>query len=408
MYLFPFLSSSFSVIKEEKNDFAFQLITLYYLVLRFFTAGESHGRGIFVILDGFPAGVRVDLDYINHLLKLRQGGYGRGGRQKIEQDQADILSGVRSGVTMGSPILIAVWNKDVRDMKASYVPRPGHSDLAGAFKYGIKDTRFISERASARETVGRVAAGALCELLLKNFGIEFISFVVEIGGVRANIPERFDYDEMRRKVEQSELYTPDEEAEKKMKEMIDLARRKKDTLGGIFEVRVRGVPPGLGSHSQWDRKLDGKIAQAVMSIQAIKGVEIGLGFESARRFGSQVHDEIIIENGKIKRTSNRAGGIEGGMSNGCEIIVRAAMKPISTLYSPLRSVNLKEMREEPALVDRSDICAVPAASVVGRSAVAIEIAKAFLEKFGGDSLNEIKSNYESFLRQIEEPSSWLE
>lgn len=377
-------------------------------MLRFFTAGESHGKGIFVLLDGFPAGLQVDLEYINHLLKLRQGGYGRGGRQKIEKDEVQILSGVRKGITMGSPILMAIWNKDEREIKESYVPRPGHSDLAGALKYGIKDTRYISERASARETAGRVAAGALCELLLRKFGIKFISFVVEIGGVRAKFPEDFDFDEMQAKIENSQLYTPDPEAEKLMIDKIELARRKKDTLGGVFEVRVRGVPPGLGSHTQWDRKLDGRIAQAVMSIQAIKGVEIGIGFESARRFGSEVHDEIIIENGKIKRRTNRAGGIEGGMSNGNDIIVRAAMKPISTLYSPLMSVNLKEMKQEPALVDRSDICAVPAASIVGRAAVAIEISKAFLEKFGGDSITEISENFNNYKRRLENLSGFLE
>jgi len=377
-------------------------------VLRFFTAGESHGKGIFVLLDGFPAGLQVDLEYINHLLKLRQGGYGRGGRQKIEKDEVQILSGVRKGITMGSPILMAIWNKDEREIKESYVPRPGHSDLAGALKYGIKDTRYISERASARETAGRVAAGALCELLLRKFGIKFISFVVEIGGVRAKFPEDFDFDEMQAKIENSQLYTPDPEAEKLMIDKIELARRKKDTLGGVFEVRVRGVPPGLGSHTQWDRKLDGRIAQAVMSIQAIKGVEIGIGFESARRFGSEVHDEIIIENGKIKRRTNRAGGIEGGMSNGNDIIVRAAMKPISTLYSPLMSVNLKEMKQEPALVDRSDICAVPAASIVGRAAVAIEISRAFLEKFGGDSITEISENFNNYKRRLENLSGFLE
>ncbi len=377
-------------------------------MLRFFTAGESHGKGIFVLLDGFPAGLQVDLEYINHLLKLRQGGYGRGGRQKIEKDEVQILSGVRKGITMGSPILMAIWNKDEREIKESYVPRPGHSDLAGALKYGIKDTRYISERASARETAGRVAAGALCELLLRKFGIKFISFVVEIGGVRAKFPEDFDFDEMQAKIENSQLYTPDPEAEKLMIDKIELARRKKDTLGGVFEVRVRGVPPGLGSHTQWDRKLDGRIAQAVMSIQAIKGVEIGIGFESARRFGSEVHDEIIIENGKIKRRTNRAGGIEGGMSNGNDIIVRAAMKPISTLYSPLMSVNLKEIKQEPALVDRSDICAVPAASIVGRAAVAIEISRAFLEKFGGDSITEISENFNNYKRRLENLSGFLE
>ncbi len=378
-------------------------------MLRFLTAGESHGKGIFVLLDGFPAGLPVDLEYINHLLKLRQGGYGRGGRQKIEKDEVQILSGVRKGITMGSPILMAIWNKDEREIKESYVPRPGHSDLAGALKYGIKDTRYISERASARETAGRVAAGALCEILLRKFGIKFISFVVEIGGVQAKYTEDFDFDEMQEKIENSQLYTPDPEAEKLMIEKIEIARRKKDTLGGVFEVRVRGVPPGLGSHAQWDRKLDGRIAQAVMSIQAIKGVEIGIGFEASRRFGSEVHDEIILdENKKIRRRTNRAGGIEGGMSNGNDIIVRAAMKPISTLYSPLMSVNLREMKQEPALVDRSDICAVPAAAIVGRAAVAIEIASAFLEKFGGDSIEEISENFNNYKRRLENLIGFLE
>ncbi|MCS7213320.1 MAG: chorismate synthase [Candidatus Calescibacterium sp.] len=375
--------------------------------MRFFTAGESHGKGIFAFVDGFPAGLKVDNDYINKLLFLRQGGYGRGGRQKIEKDQIDILSGIRKGITTGAPILIAVWNKDFREVKESFVPRPGHSDLAGALKYGIKDTRFISERASARETVGRVAVGALCELLLKEFQIELISFVTEIGGIRARIPEITDYSDFSRIIENSELYTPDSEAEAKMKEMIDAARRKKDTLGGVFEVRVKGVPPGLGSHTQWDKKLDGRIAQAVMSIQAIKGVEIGIGFEAARRFGSEVHDEIIIEDGKIKRASNRAGGTEGGMTNGNEIVVRAAMKPISTLYNPLRSVNLESLNQEPALVDRSDICAVPAASIVGRAAVAIEVTRAMIEKFGGDSLSEMLENYKNYIKRCENIQEWI-
>ncbi|CUU01006.1 chorismate synthase [Candidatus Kryptobacter tengchongensis] len=376
--------------------------------MRFFTAGESHGRGIFSFIDGFPAGVKVDIEYINHILALRQGGYGRGGRQKIEKDQADILSGVRKGITTGAPIIMAIWNKDFRDVKDSFVPRPGHSDLAGAFKYGIKDTRFISERASARETAGRVAAGALCEILLKEFKIKIISFVTEIGGVSIKMPEIHDYESFEKTIEGSELYTPDKEAETKMKEMIDLARRKKDTLGGVFEIRVIGVPPGLGSHTQWDKKLDGRLAQALMSIQAIKGVEIGIGFEAARKFGSEVHDEIVLENGKIKRVSNRAGGIEGGMTNGNEIIVKAAMKPISTLYNPLRSVNLKNLEEEPALVDRSDICAVPAASVVGRAAVAIEIASAMIEKFGGDTLDEMITNYRHYIERCQNIQRWIE
>lgn len=376
--------------------------------MRFLTAGESHGRGIFALIDVFPAGVKVDIQYINHILALRQGGYGRGGRQKIEKDEVDIISGVRNGITTGAPILMAIWNKDYREIKSSFVPRPGHSDLAGSFKYGIKDTRFISERASARETAGRVAAGALCEILLKEFGIKIISFVTEIGGVAIKHPQIQDYESFEKLIEESELYTPDREAEEKMKDKIDLARRKKDTLGGVFEIRVIGVPPGIGTHTQWDKKLDGKLAQAVMSIQAIKGVEIGVGFEAARKFGSEVHDEIIIQDGQIKRASNRAGGIEGGMTNGNEIIVRAAMKPISTLYNPLRSVNLRSLEEEPALVDRSDICAVPAASIVGRAAVAIEIASAMIEKFGGDTLDEMLANYKYYMERCKNPQKWIE
>lgn len=375
--------------------------------MRFFTAGESHGRGIFALVDGFPAGLKVDIEHINRLLKLRQGGYGRGGRQKIEEDKADILSGVRKGITTGAPILIAVWNRDFRDVEEVFVPRPGHSDLAGAFKYGVKDTRFISERASARETAGRVAVGALCELLLRQFEVEIISFVTEIGGVKASVPPISDYSELEKLVESSDLFTPDRDAEREMKRKIDEARKKGDTLGGIFEVRVKGVPPGLGSHAQWDMKLDGRLAQALMSIQAIKGVEVGLGFESAKRFGSECHDEIFIEGGVIRRTTNNAGGIEGGMTNGNEIVLRAAMKPIATLYKPLRSVNLAKMREEPAFVERSDVCAVPAASVVGRAAVAIEVARAMIEKFGGDTLDEMLENHRNYMLRCQNVERWI-
>lgn len=376
--------------------------------MRFFTAGESHGRGIFAFVDGFPAGLKVDRDYINKVLRLRQGGYGRGRRQKIEVDEVDFLAGLRKDITTGAPILIAIWNKDFRDVEESFVPRPGHADLAGAFKYGVKDTRFISERASARETVGRVAVGALCELLLAKFGIELISFVIDIGGVKARVPQFSDYEYIRKLVESSELYTPDREAETKMKELIDIAMEKKDTLGGIFEIRAKGIPPGLGSHTQWDKRLDARLAYALMSIQAIKGVEIGAGFEAASKFGSDFHDEIIIEDGAIKRTSNRAGGTEGGITNGNELILRAVMKPISTLRKPLRSVNLKTMKEEPALVERADVCAVPAASVVGRAMVSIELVSAMIEKFGGDTLDEMLKNYKNYMQRCGQIESWME
>lgn len=362
-------------------------------MLKLLTAGESHGRGVVAILDGFPAGVSVKTDFINKMLRRRQKGYGRGGRMEIEEDRADIISGLRGGVTTGAPILIAVWNKDAREVEPCYVPRPGHADLAGCLKYGFKDTRFISERASARETAARVTAGAICELFLSEFNIEIFSHVVMIGGIFASPFNFSDYKEARKIVESSELSVFDPRAEERMKSVIDEARERGDTVGGIFEVRVSGVPAGLGSHAQWDRKLDGLLAQAVMSIQGIKGVEIGLGFRSAERFGSEVHDPIVVEGEKVKRLSNNAGGVEGGISNGEEIVVRAVMKPISTLKNPLPSVDLRTLESSPALVDRSDICAVPAASVVAEAALAFVLTSLFLERYGGDSLPKIKARY---------------
>ena len=375
-------------------------------MIRFFTAGESHGRGVFAFLEGIPAGLKIDIDLINSSLARRQSVYGMSARMKIEKYEAVIVSGLRRGLTNGAPILICIWNKDSREVEVdeAFTPRPGHSDLAGSLKYSVKDSRFISERASARETAARVAAGAICQQFLKEFGIDFFSYVVSIGEVKAKVEIEIntnsDYKELKEKRDSSEIFVIDKDSERKMLEVIDLARRKNDSVGGIFEIRIKNVPPGLGSHIQWDKKLDARLAKAIMSIQAVKGVEIGLGFESSKFFGSKVHDPIILSNGKITRQTNNAGGIEGGMSNGQEIVIRAVMKPISTLLSPLKSVNLETMKEEFAPVERSDICAVPAASVVGEMAASIEIADAFLEKFGGDSLLETKTNFTNYVKNL--------
>ena len=383
-------------------------------MLRFLTAGESHGKGLTVILEGLPQGVRVQASLINETLARRQGGYGRGGRMEIEKDKVQILSGVRNGYSIGSPISFFIENKDWKNWKnimdsenAAKMnektvtrPRPGHADLSGALKYGHLDIRNVLERSSARETAARVAAGSICELFLKHFKIEVIGFVRGIfKHFCVDVP--FSPSELRDKTSASSLYMPDMLAEKKGVSAIDEAKKKGDSLGGVIEVRVYGLPPGLGSYVHYDRKLDGSIALQLMSINAIKGVEIGLGFEAARNCGSKVHDEIFYSSKKgFFRKTNRAGGIEGGMTNGEVVIVRAAMKPIPTLYTPLSSVDILTKKPFKAAVERSDVCAVPAASVVCETAVAFEIAKAFLTKFGGDSIKEIRRNYDGYLKQI--------
>lgn len=364
--------------------------------MRFLTAGETHGKGLVTVIEGFPSNVPMEADNINKYLALRQQGYGRGGRMKIETDKAEFITGVRNKLTLGSPISIFIKNKDydnwnkimcpeeIEEGREVYCARPGHADLTGSIKYDHKDMRNVLERASARETAARVAAGAAAICLLEQFGITVKSHVVEIGAVKA------DGKYCEAALGESELRCCDAAAEQKMKAYIDKAKAEGDSVGGIFEIIISGVPAGLGSYVQWDRKLDAKLSAALMSIQAIKGVEFGIGFECARRPGSLVHDPI---NTDYTRATNNAGGIEGGMSNGEDIIIRAAMKPIPTLYKPLDTVNILTGEKTEASVERSDICAVPAASVVGMCAAAFVIADEFLNKYSGDSLAEIKRNY---------------
>ena len=384
-------------------------------MLRYLTAGESHGPQLTAILEGVPANLELAEGTINDDLARRQSGYGRGGRMQIEKDTVEILSGVRWGKTIGSPIALCIKNRDWGNWQEKMSPldihrddkirvtrsRPGHADLAGALKYNQHDVRNILERSSARETAARVAVGSVAKAFLARFGITVWGCVAEIGGVktdRPNLPAQI----LREMVEKSDLFTYDTVAELEMKAVIDKMKEAGDTVGGIVEVVVSGVPVGLGSHVQWDRKLDARLAMAVMSIQAIKGVEIGLGLEAARSPGSMVHDAIYFDSSRIPmgettgffRKTNNAGGIEGGISNGEEIIVRAAMKPIPTLYNPLRSVDIVTKEPFAATVERSDVCAVPAAAVVAETVVAMEIANAFMEKFGGDSMEEIWRNYE--------------
>ncbi len=385
-------------------------------MLRYLTAGESHGELLMGILEGVPAGLLIRVTDIDNDLSRRQMGYGRGGRMKIEKDTVKIFTGVRWGRSLGSPIGLMVRNKDWDNWRAKMSPdaaflnnadpvtrpRPGHADLAGALKYGATDLRNILERSSARETAMRVAVGAVCKRLLDEFGISILSHVIAIGGVYAK-GERLSVREIRRKIENSELRCADYEAEKRMRRKIDEAQQAGDSLGGIFEVIISGVPAGLGSHVHWDRKLDARLAAAIMSIQAMKGVEVGSGFGVANRPGSAVHDEIFWtpKNGFFRKTNN-AGGIEGGMSNGEDIILRAAMKPIPTLMKPLRSVDMETKKPFKASVERSDVCAVPAAGVVGEAVAAFEVAAAMIEKFGGDSLDEMKRNFEQYQKDLKE------
>jgi chorismate synthase len=382
--------------------------------IRFLTAGESHGRGLVCIVEGLPANLGLSSEYINRELERRQRGYGRGGRMKIEKDRVQILSGVRFGKTLGGPIALFIENRDWENWKEKMAvegerpetavpftrPRPGHADLAGGIKYNQRDLRNVLERASARETACRVALGAVCKRFLEELGVFVGSYVVSIGPVRPPIEEQ-DLIKRHQLAEQSELRFPDPSKDKEFMELIDRAKEMGESLGGIFEVFAVGVPPGLGSHVHWDRKLDGRIAQAMMSIQAIKGVEIGLGFEASKRFGSEVHDEIGYREGEgYFRYSNNLGGLEGGITNGMPIIVRCAMKPIPTLTKPLRSVDVLTKEEVRAGKERTDVVAVPAASVVGESALALVLADAFLEKLGGDFMEEIKERYRIYLEHV--------
>jgi chorismate synthase len=386
----------------------------------FVTAGESHGKGLVAIIEGLPAGLPIDSAFINHELWRRQQGYGRGGRMKIESDEVEILSGVRHGKALGSPVSLLIRNSDfenwqdvmaveprefVDEKRARKLtrPRPGHTDLAGGLKYDTHDLRDILERASARETSGRVAAGAFAKLLLKEFGIELASHTAMIGGVPEK-PIKVTWEQITAIPDDSPLRCADKEAEEKMVALIDATTEAKDTLGGIFEVVARGVVAGLGSHTQWNRKIDGRLAQAIMCIPAVKAVEIGIGVEVSRSTGSRVHDEIGYNSNErsFTRPTNRAGGIEGGITNGEEVRVSGHLKPISTLRRPLASVDVITKLESAAAFERSDIVAVPAAGVIGEAMVAIVLADAAREKFGGDSLGEMRRNFEGYLEQLKQ------
>lgn len=385
-------------------------------MLTYLTAGESHGPQLTAIISGIPAGLPLNEKQINHDLARRQQGYGRGRRMQIETDQVTFKSGVRFGKTTGNPLTLVIKNRDwtnwqpemsisAADAEQAHPvtrPRPGHADLAGCLKFNQKDARNILERASARETAIRVAVGAVCKAFLHIFSITIFSYVISIG-VHELKPEIFqkDDEELSILAESSPFRVPDPLLEEKLKEAVDKAKREGDSLGGRFRIIARGLPAGIGSHIQYSRKLDGCLAQAVMSIQAIKGVEIGMGFKAAQTPGSKVHDEISYEQNRgFYHLSNHAGGIEGGISNGEDIIVTAAMKPIPTLYRPLQSVDLISKQPFQASVERSDTCAVPAAAVVGEAAVAIEIAQLFMEKFGGDYLEETRAHYQNYLDHL--------
>jgi len=395
--------------------------------LRYLTAGESHGKALIGILEGIPSGLSLSPEDINRDLGRRQMGYGRGGRMKIESDHAEILSGVRWGKTIGSPITLLIENKDFKNWlkgMSPYAedensippvtkPRPGHADLTGAIKYGHHDIRNVLERSSARETAMRVALGAVAKKFLQTFHITIGSFVIQIGkisvkglkdqGAKGSSESSRTLESLFKKAEKSPVRCPDDEAAKKMINLIDRAIKSGDSLGGIFEVFATGLPVGLGSYIQSDRRLDGRLAQALMGIQAIKGVEAGLGFEMSKRSGSEVMDEIFYSASYgFHRKTNNAGGIEGGMTDGMPIILRAAMKPIPTLRRPLRSINIRTKKPVEAAYERSDICAVPAAGVIGEAMVALTIADAFLEKFGGDSMKEIQINYDSYVHHIKQ------
>ena len=378
-------------------------------MLRYWTAGESHGKTLLAVVDGFPAGIEIDTDAIDYDLRMRQGGYGRGGRQKIETDQVELITGVWKNVSMGSPVTLQVINRDYKleKLKELERPRPGHGDLTGAMKF-LGSIRNVLERSSARETAVRVAAGALAKQILAEFQIECIGFVDELGGQPIQ-RQTGDIQQWRTLREQSEVYSLNPEQDPEIKQLIDQAGEQGDTLGGILEVHIAGLPFGLGTHAQWDRKLDGRIAQAVMAVQAIKGVEIGLGFEAARRPGSRVHDPITYDVDKkdtpslgFQRPTNNAGGLEAGMTNGQSLVVRAAKKPISTLRQPLESINLDTKQADTASYERSDVCAVSAAAIIIENVVAFEVAVAFCEKFGNDSIGEMKARYDLFHQMAQE------
>ncbi|MGG3282418.1 chorismate synthase [Paenibacillus solani] len=385
--------------------------------LRFLTAGETHGPQLTTIIEGLPSNLELDFEALNFQLHRRQKGYGRGRRMQIEKDTAQILGGVRHGYTTGAPIALVVQNNDWKHWqnimnvepiegndeakRRVHRPRPGHADLNGGLKYNLKDLRNVLERSSARETTVRVAVGAIARQFLAQFGVKVAGQVIRIGEIEAP-PHNLPIDELIERTEASSVRVVDEETEKKMEAYIDEIKKEGDSIGGVVECIIEGLPVGLGSHVQYDRKLDGRIAQGVMSINAFKGVEVGIGFEAGELRGSQVHDEIMYsEERGYYRATNRLGGFEGGMTNGMPIVVRGVMKPIPTLYKPLQSVDIDTKEAFTAQVERSDACAVPAASVVMEHVVTWEVAKAFLEKFGGDSMEEIHANYQNYLKQLE-------
>lgn len=372
-------------------------------MLRYLTAGESHGVGLMAIVDGVPAGLKLKKDFIDNELARRMVGYGRGGRMKIEKDQADIIAGVRKGETIGSPVGMFIKNNDYKIDKLPDVkcPRPGHADLAGIQKYGLKDARSVLERASARETAARVAVGAVAKLILSAFKIEVFSHVTMTGGVESDVTG-LSFDEIQKKAEKSDVRSADEKAAKLMRKKIDEAAKEGNTLGGAFEVIVRNAPPGLGTYAQWDKRLDGALARAVMSIPAVKAVSLGSGIASAGKKGSEVHDAISYDKSSkiFTRKTNNAGGLEGGITNGSEVIVKGFMKPIATLANPMKSVNINTKKDEGASTERSDVTAVAACSVVAEAVVAIEIASSLLEKFGSDSMQEMKTNCDAYMKRL--------
>ena len=387
-------------------------------MLRFFTAGESHGQALLAWISGLPAGLPVDFDFINRELHRRQLGYGRGGRQKIEKDRVETLAGVRHGQTIGAPIALRIENRDwpnwekalpVEDVAGAEeaqrpltAPRPGHADLAGALKFNLHDARYVLERASARETAARVAAGAFAKLLLREFGSEVASHVIAVGKVRLERAAAWEEIQAVCANLESPLRCIDAATEGRMKAEVDQVLRAGDSVGGIFEVVAHNVTPGLGSHTQWDEKLDGRLARAVMSIQAVKAVEIGSGVANATSYGSEVQDEIRYDASRKRfvRPTNRAGGLEGGITNGEDVVVRGYLKPISTLRRPLETADLATKQPVKAAYERSDVCVVPAAGVAGEAMVAVVLAEAFLQKFGGDSLVETRRNFEGYQRQL--------
>jgi chorismate synthase len=389
-------------------------------MLRFYTAGESHGQALLTFVSGLPAGMPVDLEFINHELHRRQLGYGRGGRQKIEKDRVDVFAGVRHGQTIGAPIALRIENRDwanwekILPVEVSssvetgsrklVAPRPGHADLAGSQKFNFHDARYVLERASARETAARVAAGGFAKQLLRQFGTEIASHVIQVGHIRLERSPTWDEIHAVCADLDSPLRCVDAAIQNKMKEEVDAALKAGDTVGGVFEIVVHRVPVGLGSHAQWDEKLDGRLAQALMSVQAVKAVEIGSGILASGSYGSEVQDEISYDKAarKFHRASNRAGGLEGGITNGEDLVIRGYLKPISTLRKPLGTADMITKEPVQAAYERSDWCVVPAGGVAGEAMVALVLADAFLQKFGGDSLAEMRRNFEGYAQQIDE------